>query len=224
MARKHFLPVSEPDLLAFYANFAGVLGLVAARVGVAPEEVEWVRADEAYLRFVCSAHRDYVATAKALTTHKNDVREGKPIGSFPEPVVLEPVPPVVPDAPIERLRDLVVRIKRHKGYTDTIGEQLGILGSEVPALAPTIKPEITAKLVNGRPVLNWAKNGLQAVELEVDRNTGTFVPLAVRLSPRYTDTAPPPTTPAVWRYRAIYRKKDETVGEWSEVVSVWVIS
>lgn len=224
MARRYFLPLTESELVAFYANFAGVLGLVAARVGITPEEVETIRADEAYFRFVCNSHRDYTATTKALTIHKNDLREGKPLGAFPEPVSLSSIPPAVPDAPLDRLRDLCARIKRHPGYTDTIGEQLGILGSEVPALAPSVKPRLTVKIVSGRPVVQWAKNGLDAVEIEVDRNTGTFVPLGIRVTPRYTDTAPPPPAPALWRYRAIFRKKDETVGDWSEVASVWVLS
>ena len=224
MARKHFLPKNEEDQVKFYANFAAVLGVVAPRVGVTPEEVDAIRADAEYYRYVCKAHREYAETTKALTTHKENLRDGKHLGSLPEPVTLPTPPPAVPDAPFKRLCNLVATIKRHKGYTETIGAQLRILGNEVPTLEPSVKPRLSVKFINGRPVLNWKKLGLDSVELEADRNTGTFVPVGVRVAPEYVDTTPPPSAPAVWRYRAIFRKKDETVGEWSDVASVCVLS
>jgi len=60
-----------------------------------------------------------------------------------------------------------------------------------------------------------------ALEIHVDRGDGKgFAFLAIDTVPGYIDTAPIPATPAVWKYKAIYRKNDERIGQWSAVVSV----
>jgi hypothetical protein len=65
---------------------------------------------------------------------------------------------------------------------------------------------------------------MDALEIEVDRGTGTFALLTIDTVPDYLDTAPlpPAGTNALWRYRAIYRLKDERVGHWSPVLEMAV--
>ena len=59
----------------------------------------------------------------------------------------------------------------------------------------------------------------------MDRGTGTFAFLAIDTVPDYLDTTPLPApgAGAVWKYKAIYRLKDEQVGQWSDVISVSVM-
>ena len=45
--------------------------------------------------------------------------------------------------------------------------------------------------------------------------------MAIDTVPHYTDTTPI-TTPATWKYRAIYLVDDERVGTWSDIMSVTV--
>jgi hypothetical protein len=74
-------------------------------------------------------------------------------------------------------------------------------------------------------VINWFKQGMDALELWVDRGDGKgFVFLAIDSVPLYTDTAalPAPGIGAVWKYKGIYRENDTQVGQWSDVVSVTV--
>jgi len=65
---------------------------------------------------------------------------------------------------------------------------------------------------------------MTSIEIHVDRsgvgNNYSF--LAIDAMPNYIDTALPPA-PAdyhIWKYKAIYRLKDERVGHWSDEVSV----
>jgi hypothetical protein len=64
---------------------------------------------------------------------------------------------------------------------------------------------------------------MEALELEVDRGNG-FTLLTIDTHPGHLDTAPLPSagTTALWRYRGIYRQKDQRVGQWSAVLEVAV--
>jgi hypothetical protein len=72
-------------------------------------------------------------------------------------------------------------------------------------------------------LVDWGWQGkaafLDMIELQVDRGTGWQL-LAYDTTPRYTDTASVPASPAKWKYRAIYRVGDDRVGQWSPEVSV----
>jgi hypothetical protein len=87
----------------------------------------------------------------------------------------------------------------------------------------SLRPVLSYTFNNGQPDLDWAKAGMDAVEIEADRGAG-FALLTFDTQPGYLDTAPLPAagTTALWRYRAIYRLKDERVGQWSEVLEVAV--
>lgn len=69
--------------------------------------------------------------------------------------------------------------------------------------------------------IGWIKQGMDALELWVNRGTG-FVFLAVDSMPDYTDTAPMPAAgqSALWQYKGIYLQADQRVGQWSDVVSI----
>ncbi len=225
MARRDFLPSRETERVEWFETFVSRLRPRAALLGIAEDEVNAVEAGVAYFRYARQAQLLHAEASQTWTTHKRDVLKGNTVGSIPEPVVLPQPPPAPPTDFLAQLRDLVGRIKRHPNYTNTIGDELRIVGTgSQPVEVKSVKPSITASLAKGRPVITWTKHGYDAVELEVDRGTGSFVPLAVCIKPKYTDTTPPPPAPAVWRFRAIFRKKDETVGEWSEVASVGVFA
>jgi len=136
-----------------------------------------------------------------------------------------PAPPAGP--PFEDvdgfLADLIAVLKRHRNYTDTLGQLLDILPGKAPAVdLSSLRPVLGHTLNNGRPAQDWAKAGMDALEIEADRGAG-FALLTIDTQPGYLDTAPlPAAATALWRYRAIYRLKDERVGQWSEVLEVAV--
>lgn len=114
------------------------------------------------------------------------------------------------------------RIKATSNYSAAIGAALGIEGAETaPADATNAQPTLVPSITGGRVHLDWTKEDFDGVEIWADRSDGKgFVFLAIDTVPDYIDTAALPATPALWRYRAIYRLSDEQVGQWSPVVSL----
>ena len=73
--------------------------------------------------------------------------------------------------------------------------------------------------------IQWVKQGLDALELWVDRGDGKgFVFLAIDTIVPYVDTAALPAAgqSALWKYKGIYLQADERVGQWSDIVSLAV--
>ena len=115
-------------------------------------------------------------------------------------------------------------IKNQAHYTEAIGKTLNILTPKAtPVDLDSLQPVLSVKFVNDQPFLDWAKAGMEALELEVDRGNG-FTLLTIDTHPGHLDTAPLPApgTTALWRYRGIYRLKDQRVGQWSAVLEVAV--
>ena len=59
------------------------------------------------------------------------------------------------------------------------------------------------------------------IEIQVDRGAGYSL-LTYDTTPGYTDTTQFPASPAKWTYKAICRKGDSQVGQWSNPVSITV--
>jgi hypothetical protein len=78
----------------------------------------------------------------------------------------------------------------------------------------------------GHPIISRRKQGMESLELWVDRGDGKgSVFLAIDTVPDYTDTAPMPAAgaSAIWKYKGIYREADTQVGQWSDVVTTTVM-
>ena len=99
-------------------------------------------------------------------------------------------------------------------------------GKALQASAPTpetvtLQPVLTATLNGGRVIVGWTRGSADALELYVDRGDGKgFTFLALDTVPDYIDTQALPATPAVWKYKAMYRQDDQPIGQWSAVISV----
>ena len=69
----------------------------------------------------------------------------------------------------------------------------------------SLKPVLDVELDAGQVDINWTKQGMDGIEIQVDRGTG-FAFLAIDTIPNYTDTQPMPAAgqSALWKYKAIY--------------------
>jgi hypothetical protein len=179
---------------------------------------------------------DYVLKTEAAAQHYTDgvyafkrvLRDGPKSATvhLPPQLVSVNLPSSIPFADIFGfLGALIVRIKKHRNYTEAIGKALHIIAPQSPAPDPALlQPELTFDYNGGYPVLYWRHNGTDALEIEADYGTGTFSLLTIQLSTSYEDDAPLPLpgTVALWKYRAIYRIHDAQVGQWSKVLEVSV--
>ena len=133
-----------------------------------------------------------------------------------------PAPTAMPPGILTRFRELARRIKASAGYTDAIGQALGIVGpnSAGPDLA-TITPQISLRTVGDKVEVLWNKQGMEAVEIHKDSGSDWQF-LATDTRPNYFDTTPFPSPAAHWKYRAIYTQDSQKVGQLSNVAEITV--
>ena len=225
MAKSRYLPNDDAGKCSWLSNFAQKLSGYAAVLGLTGPEVAAVTADCAFFTYVCDAKNQYDNKARDWTAYKNIARGGPaPLGAMPAAPTLGTAPAMVTANIFGRITALVARLKTQPGYTEAIGEDLGIIGAEETVDLNAMKPVFTIVLQAGHPNIVWKKQGMDALEIHVDRGTG-FAFLALDTMPDYLDTAPLPApgASAVWKYKAIYRLRDEQVGQWSDMASVSVM-
>lgn len=225
MAKSRYLPNDDAGKCTWLSNFAQKLAGYAAALGLTGPETAAVTADCLFFTWVCDARNQYLTKAQDWTAFKNLLRNGPaPLGAIPSAPALGTPPAVVAADIFGRITALVARTKTQPGYTPAIGEDLGIIGAEETVDLDAMKPILTLTLPAGHPNIGWKKQGMDALEIWVDRGAG-FAFLAIDTVPDYLDTAPLPAagSSAVWKYKAIYRLRDEQVGHWSDVASVSVM-
>ncbi len=221
-----FLPHNAAGRRAWLQNFSGKLPKYSATVGVTDEEVTQTAADYVFFDYVCNAHQQHAKTTTDWTRYKNAAATGTVLGDLPTTPVLGTPPAAVPPGIFRRAAMLAARIKKHPGYTEPMGADLSIIGAEQVIDLNSLKPQLKITLRSGQPNLGWIKQGMDGLEILVDRNDGKgFVFLAFATIPDYLDNAPLPApgTSAVWKYKAIYRLSDERAGEWSDVATISVM-
>lgn len=222
MRRKTWWPGTMSDqatlmqnFLAKIPNYGTVLGMTAAQVTAA--------------QGLCSAFigafnatEQCRASMAAMTQWRDEVFSGEPVGAaIPAP----PVFPVVEEVAytrgtIKQFFDVRDRILAAAGYTQAIGEDLGIIGPEVSRPAPgAIVPELRTETSTGYWVnLSGSMQGMDALKVEYSRDGGasfTTVAFLTNTPGGFQITPQNPNQPEKGFVRAIYVKRNEEVGRYS---------
>lgn len=231
MAKQDYMPNDDEAKAALFLHVRDTLPQFFTTLGltVGSPEVVAQSADAAVFDFLLKQQQRLLAAAQSSTAAKKRLRDGDPAQpnlvvdlSFPSAPGTVPsprIPGVVP-----RFRVFVKFLRGRTGFTEPMAEALKITGDETsaPDLA-TIQPQISVRMKGGQPEIVWTKNGMTALEIDVDRgDTQGWRFLTIDSVPNYLDTQAMPAAPAKWKYRAIYRLKDERVGQWSAVVEAMV--
>lgn len=215
--------------------FAGQLSTFKTNIGsypvfaLSPAQIAAQGADADYFAYLLASQQSVQNGAEQWSAWKKLAREGgePPATGTPMPPVFPTAVPATAPGIEARFRALVKQLKAHAAYNEAVGTALGIEGAEQsgPDLA-TLKPELKLGVSGDTVKVGWGWGGyrdfLDQCEIQVDRGTGGWQLLAMDTTPNYFDTAPIPTTAAKWKYRAIYRLKDQRVGQWSNEVSISV--
>ena len=225
MAKAYYLPSDDAGKAAWLNNLAAKLPSYQAALGLTAGDVASVTADAAFFTYGLACTAQVSAYSQQWTAYKNSARNGNAPTLGPEPIapIFGVAPAAVAPGIFGRATALVARIKVAPGYTDSIGQALQIIGADQIVDVSSMKPVFTAKLDAGQVTIGWTKQGMDGVEIWVDRGDGKgFVFLAVDTVPDYTDTAALPAAgqSALWKYKAIYLQGDSRVGQWSDVVSI----
>ena len=224
--KQYFLPDTNSGKAQKFLQFKDNIGAYTLTFGLAAGDITQQAADALYFAALLPFADTVGNAARQWNAWKGIALSGT-LGT--EPVLFtKPAgfPGSVPAGILIRYLLLVNAIKAHKNYTVPIGDILGIEGSQ--ATQPnmnTVQPDISALATASTVKLTWGWGGYSAFlsmcEIQVDRGSG-WTPLTYDTTPNYEDTHPFPSTPTVWKYRAIYRVDDHQVGLWSLEVSVTV--
>jgi hypothetical protein len=227
MARQDYLPNAEDQLVVWFANLAAKLPGYATLLEIASTDVLAVESDALFVAAVVNYAEAVRLDLKETTAFKNLELYGPLGGAIPtlpggaDPITLSPRAPGI----IPRTRALVQRVKAAAHYTQAIGQDLGVVGPE--ASEPlTVKP--TGRAFASGPheaTVEFRKGGFDGVLIECRRaGEAAFALLAFDTYSPYVDNRPPlvPGQPEAREYRMRYRKADEAVGEYSDVMSVVV--
>jgi len=230
MKRNPFWPPRVADQVTLLVKFINNLAKYATTLGMPPAQVTAAVADATWLVYVLQSWLPTVRSfSLAATDAATDAQTGD--GSAVQVLPVFGVPtggtPVNTGA-LTRLFAVFQLIKDNPAFTETIGEDLGILGTAQsgPDLT-TVQPVFTVTRIPTGVNVNWNWGGnsayLDMCELQVDRNDGKgYVPLAFDTTPGYLDTFPQPATLTKWKYKAIYRVNDQQVGLWSNEMTITV--
>ena len=220
---KTYLPSTDAGKNVWLTNFNAKIPAYAGPLGLLAADTASVAADAAFFNFTLNTQQQIIAYSQQWTSYKNAARDGRTasLGAVPVTPAIGAAPTMVAPGIFNRIALLIARIKAAPGYTDAIGQTLGIVGADSTVDVNAMKPVLTATVNSGAVTVGWKKSGMDGIELQVDRGTG-FVFLAIDSIPDYTDSAALPAAgqSALWKYKAIYRLNDERVGQWSDVVSL----
>jgi hypothetical protein len=201
------------------------LGITALIPSVARQSEDALAFD-----YLVRVQQTLVAAGKEATSAKDRLRDGDlsaPNATLSVVFPLAPGPPPLSVTPgvVRRFREFVKWLKSQPNFTDAIGHALQLVGDEAAGADLSLaKPVLPLSLDGGHVQIDWAWQGLagqvNAIEIEVDRGSGTFAMLTIDTRPGYTDREPLPPTGGKWRYRGIFRQDDQRIGLWSDVAQI----
>jgi hypothetical protein len=234
MSKQSVLPRTIESQVSWLQNFSVKLPAYAARYGISADEASGVQAGYNALSFWMDYDNVFSQYAQKVTGYRRELMSGVPAGVTPgaAPSIPTPgTPPALPDTVQSNIIGYATsvgnRIKSHNDYTESDGRDLGLEGAEASGRAGADdKPTLDASIGDGgHPHVDWTKAGNDAIEIWKSTDGVNWTFIAVDTTPDYTDTAALPAAgqSAVWRYKAIYRHKDEHAGQWSDVVSITVM-
>jgi len=235
MSAQRYYPSRSSDQIPWLANFAAKLPGYETPLSLPSAHVDACVASCKFLIYVLEMWLAEVRLFGPAATSAVDLLVS---GSGPNAVVLPtftvPTLPTgvasVPPGALNRLFALVQIIKNSTGYTDAIGQDLGIIAAAAgtPSAATQSAPSIKLVLVQGAANkavnLTFLKNGHTGVWIESQRGTGAMEFLAIDTEVPYHDDRPllVPNTPEVRTYRARYWDKGLANGDWSDTATTTV--
>jgi hypothetical protein len=115
---------------------------------------------------------------------------------------------------------LVRQIKASPAYTDVIGNELGIIGTEDTTDFSELKPSLKIQSIGGEVVVSFKKNKTDGVRIYNRRGSeAAFTFLASDTESPYVDNRSKlnPLQPAKREYFAYYIIKDDQIGQQSDI-------
>lgn len=236
MKHQTYYPTSAAQQIIWLENFRNKLSAHAPTLGLPTPQCAAIIADARWLIYILGSWLPAVREwGKSCTSASLEAQNGDGTTLMDLPIFNPPAlpaavggnPAVVPvtTAALQRIFALIQNFRELTACTDTVANDLGILGTAQNAPDyDTLQPVITAKVITDLVNIGWGWGGngdfIDQCEIQVDRGQGWAFPYDS--TPNYTDATPHPATTTKWKNRAIYRLSDARVGLWSNEGSVAV--
>lgn len=220
------IPTNEGEFELFIENLAAKIGPFVTDLGLSVGDTTRL-GDSAttfdYLRNMANQVND---SKDEFFSFKDQMFNGPTEGLIKVPVfpVLD-LPEGATPGIITWTRQLVKRIKAAPGYTQQIGETLGLVTSGGEPISPdTIIPEMSVKAMNdGAVEIKFKKQGMTAIRIDYRKKGDSGWKLAgvYSSSPAvHFEQSTPPDTPEAREYRGILLKKNDPVTQYSPTYNV----
>ncbi len=220
----------EVELVPWLVNFTAKFPNYSLTLGFTPAELAQTLKETNYLVYLLNVLVPVLRQTLAATVeYKNLIKEGDASSTLPITLPGTTLPPGAPGPPpppgvMPRLRRLVQNIKSRPAYTDTIGQDLGIVSGSASAgpEAPTLT---LLSSTAGAVTLGWNKGGWTGVKVQGRTGAGGgWTDLGVDLFSPYVDTRPlsAPGQPETREYRACYLDGDDAQPTWSQALTLTV--
>ena len=232
MKRQNYYPSRIADQLVWLMNYFTKLPIHGPTCGVAAGDITASVADAKWCNYVLGL---WLAAVRAFSPSTTDAVDLSLTGTGSTVVVLPgftaPALPagVVAQLPgaLTRIFALIAQMKLNAGYTEVIGSDLGIVGSEdnpgthpFPKVIVEVMQGPTRKIVRSK----FTKYTHEGVYIESRRGNGDWEFLAIDTLTPYDDDRPllVEGTPEVREYRYRFWDKGTPNGEWTDVKQVTV--
>jgi hypothetical protein len=196
-----YIPQNEGQLVIWLANYQTKLATYGAALGLTPAEIT-------ALSTACTNLVTLINAVEAAKTALKNAVEAKDAGK---------------DTGLGLIRSENKRMKTNAGYTDAIGEDMGVKGSTEDMDKEAAKPKLTGDAFPGYVRLKFTKKGLDGVNIyaRLKGQTGWNF-LARDTNSPYDDNRPlaAPAVPETREYMCIGVISDTEVGQASDIVSV----
>jgi len=238
MQRANYYPALLAQRPEWHINFAAKLPIYGPTLGLTTAQINNAVADNLYL-----AHGlgDWISAVRefgpAATGALRVLESGTGGAAFAFTVFTAPTLPTLPAGVTEVLPGALTRtfglvqvVKGLPGYTEAMGLDMGIVGSEVvpPPPGDVPAPELTATVIPGDANqyvrLKFFKRGHEYVVIESRRGAGAWEMIAQSNSSPYIDDRNllAAGTAEVREYRARFWDDGTSCSDWCNVVKVTV--
>jgi hypothetical protein len=232
MTRQDYYPVSIPAQVLWLRHFADTLPQYIGALAIDETRLRDGIADALWLAYVIGPWRTELRRiAPAGTAAIEHAQTGKgDHAAMQLPLYqLPPLPEGVvprPAGALKRLFKLVRTIKFAKGYTDGIGQLLGILPKQDTSehATPTFKIKVLPASPNQKVAIRSSKHGHDGVFIETRRGGGDWEKLAISMKHLHEDKRPllVPGQPELREYRLRFWDNGKPNGDWTDVATVTV--
>lgn len=234
MKRNEYYPNNLAQRPEWHTNLAAKVQEYATELTLSADIVNNTVADNLTLAYGYGVWitnvRDY---SPACTAALVDLATGTGGAAFAFPTLAVPAPPTLPvgadpvlPGALDRTFKLVQEIKAKPGYTEAIGLDMGIVGSE--DAAEHTAPEISLKTEPGQGCqcvkVRFKKFGHYAVAIYSKRGADDWELLGIDKESPYQDERPLLVAgqPEVRQYKARFWDAGAEGGDWTDVASITV--